>query len=159
MSAVGETQFPEICNDCREMFRWKGPSKRRVKVCGCTPEPAPKSQYRTISTAKKGRNGERKAVKMLTGSGLLARQTAGSGAVASRNADRANDTDIVARLGGLNLRIEVKALETVPGLKSLLKLKARSDVLCVETGDGIFWLMDDDIARHVLALAAEGLEP
>jgi len=164
MTSVGESVFPEICDECREMFRWKGPSKRRVKVCGCTPPPPAKPAFggvgfKTIeATRKKGDRGEKRAVRMLTGSGLLAQQTAGSGATASRNSEKGFDTDIVARLGDMRLKIEVKSLERVPGLKSLLTLKAGSEILCVEGPDGVFWLMDDGVARQILALAAEGLE-
>lgn len=148
------------CGYCRLNMWWTG-KKPRVRACGCTADPEPKPAFGGTSlktrevTAKVGRRGEKRTLTMLTGSGLLAKQTAGSGATASRSCERAFDTDIVTKIGDMHLKIEVKTLAKVPGLTSFRNLLSGSDMLRVEQDGEGFWFLPDDIAKQVFGLAAE----
>lgn len=160
---VYEEGLAVICGTCRLPMWWQG-KKPRVRACGCTPEPVAKPAFGSVTikarkpTADKGRRGERRTVRMMTGAGLLARQTAGSGATASRSCERHFDTDIITTLGDLKIRIESKAMAKVPGLHSMEKLLAGSDCLRVqEDGADGFWLMPDALMVRILAMARESV--
>lgn len=159
---VYEEGLAVICGTCRLPMWWQG-KKPAIRACGCTPEPAAKPAFGSVTlkakapTADKGRRGERKAIRLMTGAGLLAMQTAGSGATASRSCERHFDTDIIATLGDLKIRVESKAMAKVPGLHSMEKLLAGSDCLRVqEDGAEGFWLMPDALMVQILAMAREG---
>jgi len=156
--------LPVQCGVCSLNKWWRG-KKPRVQMCGCTPEPAEKPAFGSVSlkarapTADKGRRGERKAIRLMTGAGLLAKQTAGSGATASRSCERHFDTDIIATLGDLKIRVESKAMAKVPGLHSMEKLLAGSDCLRVqEDGSPGFWLLPDALMVQILGMARESVE-
>lgn len=161
---VVEEGLHVMCSVCR-LNKWWGGKKPRVQMCGCTPEPVAKPAFGSVAlkakapTADKGRRGERKAIRLMTGAGLLAKQTAGSGSTASRSCERQFDTDIIATLGDLKIRVESKAMAKVPGLHSMEKLLAGSDCLRVqEDGAEGFWLMPDALMVQILAMAREGVQ-
>lgn len=157
---VYEEGMTVCCGDCGLNMWWSG-KKPRVRTCGCTPVAASKPAFGGTSlktrevTAKVGKRGEKRTVKMLTGAGLLAQQTAGSGATASRSCESAFDTDIVTKIGDSSFRVEVKTLAKVPGLTSFRALLSGSDMLRVEQDGEGFWFFPDDIAKQVFGLASE----
>jgi hypothetical protein len=127
---VIEDGLAVICGDCRQPFNWVG----RDKVCGCNhivdaTEKVGRRKCSHKGAKAKGDAGEREAVKLFEGAGWSAYRTPGSGAHGSRNNESAFDTDVVAKKDNIRLKIECKRKASIAGLKSLLKDKARSDVL------------------------------
>ncbi len=155
--------LPVRCGVCA-LNKWWGGKKPRVQMCGCSPEPAAKPAFGAVRqkprevTAKVGRRGERRTVKLLTGADLLAQQTAGSGATGSRSCNTAFDTDIVTRLGDSRFKVEVKTLAKVPGLTSFRSLLSGSDMLRVEQDGEGFWFFSDAVMAEIGGLAAEAVE-
>lgn len=150
------SELPEICGQCRQEWTWVGKGKRAARVCGCEPAPVvekvqPVRRITHASARRKGRAGESECVKEWQAWGFDAGKTAGSGSVGSLSNDAAWDTDVVARRGDLRLKIESKRLHKVPGLRSLLNLRANSEILRVREDDGeAFYLMS---AKTLASLA------
>ncbi|MBP7704170.1 MAG: hypothetical protein KA105_02655 [Caulobacter sp.] len=161
---VIEDGLAVVCGVCRLPMWWQG-KKPSIRACGCTPEAPAKKPFGGVTlkvranTATVGRKGEKRTLKLLTGAGMLAARTAGSGATASRNAEKAFDTDVVVRLGDNRWKVESKLLDRVPGLHSLLKLMAGSDLLRVQSPGGPgWWLVGDDVMAELGGLASEAIE-
>ena len=146
------------CATCGLNQWWQGKGRNRVRACGCTPPP-PERKITRRSASAKGKRGEREIEKMFHGMGIDAQRTAGSGSTGSRNGERIFDTDIVARLGGLKLKVESKRLAKVPGLTSMLGMLAGSDLLRVKQNNGTgFWFMSEKHFQTLVGLAAEAAE-
>ena len=149
------------CSECREYQWWAGKGRARYRACNCTPEPVDtKRKITRRSASAKGKRGERETEHLLQGAGFDSQRTAGSGSTGSRNSERAYDTDVVARLGPLKMKVESKRLARVPGLTSFLGMMAGSDLLRVRQDHATlgFWFMSDKQFKALASLAAEALE-
>lgn len=168
----GDTDFPPSCLQCGHALitTWigKGKARKPVTTCGCEPPPAPAASVakarKVKNTSAKGGGEELRVVKFCQGVGFTAHKTAGSGATASRHNESAWDTDIICRLS-LNgqevfrAKIESKFMACVPGLKSMVGMRSRSDWLRVRENNGIgYWFLPDAEMERLLSLAKAGLE-
>lgn len=153
---VMDGEFQVSCDACGQGLVWEGKGKKAVQRCGCEPAAVvekvqPVRRITHASARRKGRAGESECVKEWQAWGFDAGKTAGSGSVGSLSNDAAWDTDVVARRGDLRLKIESKRLHKVPGLRSLLNLRANSEILRVREDDGeAFYLMS---AKTLASLA------
>lgn len=109
-------------------------------------------------TRRRGREGEKRVMRLLEGSGWRGGPQAGSGAIGTRCASQSMRGDLWARCGEMRMRIEVKNHTREP--RALQQLRGGCDVLayiCRETGRMAVFI-DEDMFRHLMSWSAEAME-
>lgn len=153
----GETQFAEVCNECRAPKEWvkvgHGKTKATALICkACEPMPEPKRALSPAGARRKGKRLETAQRKKFEGLGLAkARVQPGSGAFGTQIGDESLTGDVSFTIGGRQFRNECKARANGDGFKTLsgwikgcqiLTLKAdREPPMHVLTDEAFTWLL------------------
>ena len=158
MRPVLDGDFAVICDPCGAQIMWEGKGKKAVQVCDCeravtfVSPGAKKSRCSKKGAKAKGDGGERELVKQAESWGWAAYRTAGSGAHGTKNNESAFATDVRLKRGDVTIRAECKRYASIPGVKSLEKLRAGSDLLWFREDRGEAMVM---MPVSVLALMLE----
>lgn len=154
----GETQFAEVCNECRAPKEWvkvgHGKTKATALICkACEPMPEPKRALSPAGARRKGKRLETAQRKKFEKLGLEKTRTQpGSGAFGTQIGEESLTGDVTFTIGGRQFLTECKARANGEGFKTLLGWMKGCQVLTLKadhkqpmhvlSDEAFMWLLD-----------------